>query len=181
MRNSSSRRLTITAILTAFGILIPLIMPVKVIIGPASFTLASHVPLFLAIFISPFVTILVGLGTAFGFLLAGFPIVIVLRALSHLLFAIIAAIVIKKYPNCLQNPMRCFLFAVLVNLLHGLAEFAVVYLLTVTSTSSLTYLLSLLILIGLGSLVHGTIDFYLAYLLWRLLRDRVGLSLSLEK
>ncbi|MBM7643177.1 hypothetical protein [Streptococcus loxodontisalivarius] len=181
MKKSSSRRLTITAILTAFGILIPLIMPVKVVIGPASFTLASHVPLFLAIFISPFVTILVGLGTAFGFLLAGFPIVIVLRALSHLIFALLAAIVIKRYPNLLQKPIRCFIFALLVNLLHGLAEFVVVYLLTVTSTSSLAYVLSLLSLIGLGSLIHGMIDFYLALLIWRLLKDRLGLSLSLEK
>ena len=32
------QNLTLSAVLTAFSILIPMIMPVKVIIGPASFT-----------------------------------------------------------------------------------------------------------------------------------------------
>ena len=41
------QNLTLSAVLTAFSILIPMIMPVKVIIGPASFTLASHVPIFI--------------------------------------------------------------------------------------------------------------------------------------
>lgn len=92
MKKNHTKQLAFTAILVAFGILIPMIMPVKIIIGPASFTLASHVPLFLAIFISPTVAALVALGTSLGFLLAGFPIVIVLRALSHLIFALVAAI-----------------------------------------------------------------------------------------
>lgn len=56
-----------TSILVAFAILIPIIMPLKLIIGPASFTLASHVPLFLAIFMSIPVAILVALGTTLGF------------------------------------------------------------------------------------------------------------------
>ena len=44
-RNQVSKRtqnLTITGLLTAIGIFIPLIMPFKVVIGPASFTLGSQ-------------------------------------------------------------------------------------------------------------------------------------------
>ena len=44
--------ITLTALLTALAIVIPMIMPVKIIIPPASYTLASHVPIFLAMFIS---------------------------------------------------------------------------------------------------------------------------------
>jgi len=42
---SNTRRLTITALLMAIAIIIPIVMPIRVVIGPASFTLASHVPI----------------------------------------------------------------------------------------------------------------------------------------
>ena len=45
-----------------------MVMP-RITIGPASFTLASHVPVFIAMFISPVVAIAVSLGTGFGFLI----------------------------------------------------------------------------------------------------------------
>ena len=41
--------ITLTALLTALAIVIPMVMPAKIIIPPASYTLASHVPIFLAI------------------------------------------------------------------------------------------------------------------------------------
>ena len=59
------QNLTLSAVLTAFSILIPMIMPVKVIIGPASFTLASHVPIFIAMFLSPEVAVIVALRLSF--------------------------------------------------------------------------------------------------------------------
>ena len=68
------QNLTISALLIAFGIAIPMFMPIKLIIGPASYTLASHVPLFIALFISPAVAAAVALGTTLGFFFAGFPI-----------------------------------------------------------------------------------------------------------
>ncbi|HES6876679.1 TPA: hypothetical protein VO375_001443, partial [Streptococcus pyogenes] len=48
MTKKPTQLIAYTSILVAFAILIPIIMPLKLIIGPASFTLASHVPLFLA-------------------------------------------------------------------------------------------------------------------------------------
>ena len=44
--------LSIAALLIAVGTVIPLFMP-KIIIGPMSFTLASHVAVMIALFISP--------------------------------------------------------------------------------------------------------------------------------
>ncbi len=43
-----------------------MVMP-KIMIPPASFTLASHVPLFIAMFFTPGVAVAVALGTTFGF------------------------------------------------------------------------------------------------------------------
>lgn len=162
------RNLTLSAILTAFGILIPIIMPVKLVLGPASFTLASHVPLFMAIFISPAVAVSVALGTAAGFFLSGFGPIIVARALTHVIFALVGALLIKKHPQLLKKPRHIFLLALGLNALHGLFEFGAVIGLTWTDQLSSAYLYSMLGLIGLGSMVHGMIDFYLALYCWRL-------------
>ena len=43
MNSSMYRNLTITALLMALAIMIPIVMPLKVVIPPASYTLASHV------------------------------------------------------------------------------------------------------------------------------------------
>ncbi len=88
---SSVKQLSISAILTAFAILIPLMMPIKIVIGPASYTLASHIPLFIAMFISPATGHIGSTGLQSGLLLAGFPIVIVFRALTHLIFLTLGA------------------------------------------------------------------------------------------
>ena len=69
MKKNSVRTLTISALLIGMGVIIPMVMP-KIMIPPASFTLASHVPLFIALFFSPGVAIAVALGTTFGFFLS---------------------------------------------------------------------------------------------------------------
>ena len=97
MKNHSIRNLTISALLIGLGILIPMVMP-KIVIGPASFTLASHVPVFIAMFFSPLVAIAVVLGTTFGFFISTTPI-IALRAFSHLIFALLGAYYLQKHPE----------------------------------------------------------------------------------
>ncbi|MHC3760517.1 hypothetical protein ACYKLA_01525 [Streptococcus suis] len=121
---NSVKQLSISAILTAFAILIPLMMPIKIIIGPASYTLASHIPLFIAMFISPATAIFVALGSSLGFFLAGFPIVIVFRALTHLFFLTLGAVLVKRFP-ILMDSKRFLLLGIGLNLLHGLGEYIV--------------------------------------------------------
>ena len=99
MKNHSIRHLTIAALLIGMGIVIPMVMP-KIVIGPASFTLASHVPVFVAMFFSPAMAIAVALGTTFGFFLT-LPPIIALRALSHVVFAVIGAFYLQKHPDIL--------------------------------------------------------------------------------
>ena len=80
--------MTFAALLTAIAILIPSIMPIKLIIPPASYTLGSHVPIFLAMFISPWVTAFVILASSLGYFMAGYPIVVVFRFHDLLLFTV---------------------------------------------------------------------------------------------
>lgn len=79
------------------GVIVPVVMP-RIMIPPASFTLAPHVPLFIAIFFTPGVTVVAVLDTAFGFLLTT-PIIIALCALPHLVFALIGAWYLQKHPS----------------------------------------------------------------------------------
>lgn len=84
MKSTIYRNLTITALLMALAIMIPIVMPLKVVIPPASYTLASHVPIFLAMFLSRKSAACVVIGSTLGFFVAGFPLVIVMRAASHI-------------------------------------------------------------------------------------------------
>ena len=86
------QEMTFAALLTAIAILIPSIMPIKLIIPPASYTLGSHVPIFLAMFISPWVTAFVILASSLGYFMAGYPIVVVFRAFSHIIFGFLGAL-----------------------------------------------------------------------------------------
>jgi niacin transporter len=101
MSKWTTQKLTVTALLIAIGILIPMISPIKVIIEPASFTLASHVAVFIAVFMAPDAAIVVALGTTLGFFVGAFPPVIVLRAASHIVFVICASFFLKRFPGTL--------------------------------------------------------------------------------
>ena len=79
---SSIRIQIYLAVLSGLTILFALIMP-KVILGPFSATLGLHTPLFLSFLFGPVGGLLVGLISAFGFVLTGLPLVIAARAAMH--------------------------------------------------------------------------------------------------
>ncbi|MDT2753555.1 hypothetical protein P7H29_01475 [Enterococcus pseudoavium] len=173
MKNNSVRNLTISALLIGIGILIPMVMP-KIVIGPASFTLASHVPVFIAMFFSPVVAIAVVLGTTFGFFISTTPI-IALRAFSHLIFALIGANYLQKHPELvLKNGKftlangRFQVFNLVIGIIHAAVEMLVVSVFYFMGNMPDTfysqgYLYTIFILMGIGGLVHSLVDFNIAY------------------
>ncbi len=169
--NVNSRKLVLTAILCAIGIVIPIFSPLKIILEPASFTLASHVPIFIAMFISPSVALLVATGTTLGFLLGGFPIVIVLRALSHSIFASLGGVFLKKYPNTLTSTKNSFLYSLVIGFIHSICEILIVIPSYISANLAQGYydkgfLFSIVILIGLGTIVHSMIDLWISQKIW---------------
>lgn len=166
-----TKDLAISAILIAIGIVIPMIMPIKIMLPPASYTLAAHVPVFIAMFISPLVAILVSLGTAFGFLMTSTP-EIAARALSHIVFATIGALYIRKHPEMKDNPKQLILFSVWISLIHVIAEMIVVtpFFISDPSKASQSYLIVVLGLVGVGGFVHSLVDFSIA----SFIRDRLS-------
>lgn len=174
MTNQSNRIkiMTIAALLGAIGYLIPTISPLKIKIEPASFTFASHVPTMIAMFISPTVAIFVALVTSLAFIPFG-P-VIVLRALTHIIFASIGAYILKKNGNILLSKRNTVIFAFTISVIHAAAEVIVssIYFKGVTVN---TFMYTVLGLVGLGTIIHSMVDFTMAVLLWKPLQHVVSI------
>lgn len=90
------RKLTYTALLTAFAIIIPLYFSAfKIQAGPFTATLGSHVPMFVAMFLGPAAAAMVGVGSTIGFM-ATTPAVVVARASTHIIVGLVGALMLKR-------------------------------------------------------------------------------------
>ncbi|EXJ22474.1 Substrate-specific component NiaX of predicted niacin ECF transporter [Alkalibacterium sp. AK22] len=178
MKQTNTLRLTTTALLTAIAIAIPMVMPIRVLIEPASFTLASHVPIFFAMFLSPKIAVAVSLGSAFGFLLAGFPIVVTMRAMSHVVFALLGALYLSgKREEILSSPFKSQLFSFVIAMIHALAEVLIVSLFFFGLIDGPGYqdgfFYAVFLLVGVGTVIHSMVDFFLAQFIWQSLGKRM--------
>lgn len=172
MRKNNLNSMLISALLCSIGIIIPIISPLKIAMEPASFTLASHVAIFIAMFISPSTAVSVAVGTSVGFLMAGFPIVVVLRAASHIVFALVGSTYLKKHPNTIKSFKSSQIYSFVIGLIHGLCEVLIVMPFYFGNSMGSGYyakgfLVSVILLVGVGTVIHSMIDFYLAQAIWK--------------
>lgn len=185
MNSQKLRSMVIAAMLSAISIIIPMFSPFKIVLEPASFTLASHVAIFVAMFISPVVALAVATVTTLGFLLGGFPIVIVLRAASHLIFVAIGAFVLKKSPQLLDNKLRMVAFAFVISVIHGLTEVLVVMPFYFGSSMpegyyARSFLITVVGLVGVGTVIHSLVDFAIARAVWIPIRKSINSDIPKE-
>lgn len=168
----TTRELVITALLIAFGIVIPTACGFLRVILPPAFTatLLSHVPIFIAMFISPWSALFTAIGTTIGFGLSGLDPVVVARAGSHIVFAMVGAFMIKKNVSLV-------LTGVVTTLIHAVCEALTVYLfLSVGWTAAkdgLSFVSIAFYTTGIGTILHSAIDYIIAVI--------VGLPLSKAK
>lgn len=162
MKNTiKTRDMVISALLIAIGILIPMIFtafPFRIVVGPYSATLMAHVPVIIAMFISPITAIFTAVGTTIGFFFTA-PLVVAVRAASHILFAILGAIFIKK-------GMKAIPVCVLIGIVHALLEALVVlaFFALGASTPKEGYsIISMTLITAVGTFAHHCIDFAIAY------------------
>lgn len=162
-----TRDMVVSALLIAIGILIPMIFtgpPFRIIVGPYSATLMAHVPVIIAMFISPWTAIFTAIGTTIGFFFTA-PIIVAVRAASHIAFAIIGAFFIKK-------GMRVVPVALITGIIHAVFEGIVVMIFYVGGLSEPTagYTISALVWITiLGTFVHHCVDFIISYIVGKAL------------
>ena len=160
----NTREIMISALLISLGIIIPMFSPVKIILEPASFTLGSHIAIFIAMFISKTSATLVALGTTLGFFIGGFPLTVVVRALSHVVFARIGASYIEKNKEKMESFKTQTIFSLVTGIIHGLCEVIVIIPFYISTSLSAQYydqgfLQSVLLLVGVGTIAHSMVDF----------------------
>ncbi len=170
-QNDRVFKMVAAAMLCALGIIIPMVSP-KITVEPASFTLASHVALFLAMFLSPKISVVVWLGTTLGFQLTGLPLVVVMRAASQIVFVLFGAVWLQKNPELLKTKKGTLSFGIVTGILHGTME--VIAVLPFYFSGALPaanyqkgFLLSVLVLVGVGTLIHNLVDFTIAQVVYK--------------
>lgn len=169
--------MTLSALLIAVGVIIPMISPIKIQIGPMSFTLASHVAIMIALFVSAKVSVAVALGTTLGFLLAGFPDVVVLRALSHVVWALLGGLYIQKHSDLFQSSVKTLGFNLAIALIHGLGEMIVVVPFYYGAGMDLQAFCYMVFgLVGIGTIVHSSVDFIISLVVWKALSQNTDIS-----
>jgi len=162
--------MVVAALLCAVGIVIPMFCP-KIVLEPASFTLASHVALFLAMFISLPVSIIVCLGTTVGFFFAGFPLVVVLRALSQIVFVALGAWFLQHHKNVVGRPIPSTLFSLTMGVIHGFCEMMVSsWFYFNGGQTQKGYVGFVLFLVGLCTVIHHMVDYGTVVVVWRLVQ-----------
>lgn len=157
------KTMTTAAVLITFGIVIPMFMP-KILVPPASYTLASHVPVFVAMFISPIIAVMVALGTALGFLLTTTP-EIAARALSHVVFAYIGSLYIRKNKTLLTSLSKTIMFSATISLIHVVFEIISITPFYFINNSNQSYINTIILLVGIGGFIHSIIDFYISVII----------------
>ena len=157
--------MVITALLIAFGIIIPTAFGfLRIVAGPFTATLTAHVPIFVAMFLSPASAVFTAIGTTIGFLVAGVDIVVTVRAASHIIFAIVGAYMIKKERSVIS-------IGIVAAIIHALAEAAVVLLFFIFGqpTDPATIIKVAFITTGVGTIIHHAIDYVIAVVIYKAL------------
>lgn len=158
------KKLTYSGLLTALAIVIPLTFGfLKFQFGPFSATLASHVPMFLAMFLGPFAAVIVGIGSALGFLISA-PAVVAARAFTHTFVGLAGAVMLKKGASfgtvvAVTGPIHAVLEAIAV-IPFGFTMYKV------------------LVVVGAGTLVHHTVDGLITIGLVKVLAKNLKMNLN---
>lgn len=155
-------------LLTSLALMIPLAFGgvLGVTVPPFSATLASHVPVMLAMALSPLVAFMVAAGSALGFFIKLGP-VIGARASMHIIFALVGALMIKK-----GFTLRGALLATLP--IHALSEALIVLLFGFTLQKAG-------LVVGIGTALHHGMDSLIALAVYAALGFMFPKAVALEQ
>lgn len=149
--NNKIKQMVYAGLLTALAIIIPIQFGfLRIVIPPFTATLAAHVPMMLAMLISPIVAVVVGIGSTIGFLISGTPAPVVARAATHIVVGYIGARIIMKNQSYVKA-------ATITAPIHGLLEALVV----IPFIGLNVY--QLLVVTAIGTVLHHTVDSAISY------------------
>lgn len=151
--NTKVKEMTYAGLLTALAIIIPVQFGfLRIVVPPFTATLAAHVPMMLAMLISPMVAVIVGVGSTLGFLMSGLAMPVVLRAATHIVVGYIGAKIIIRNKSYVKA-------AIITAPIHGLLEMIVV----IPFIGMDAY--QLFVVTAIGGILHHSADSVIAYIL----------------
>ena len=124
------------------------------------------------------VALAVSVGTTLGFLLAGFAPIVVLRAAVQVIFVALGAVWLARRQDKPCSPAVMAVFGLVTGLIHGVSEAVVVTLFWFGGTVDGSFLGTVVGLVGVGTLVHSMVDFYIALAIWAPVSRMVRLPLA---
>ena len=99
------------------------------------------------------------IGSTLGFFVAGFPIVIVMRAASHIIFALMGAYYIKHHPGVLTGALSFATFNLVCAIVHAIGEvLACLLFYTTTTMPNIDLIYVVFVLVGAGTCLLYTSD-----------------------
>lgn len=145
------KKMVQASLLMAIAIIIPVVFgaSLRVYIPPFSATLASHVPMFLSMYLGVRVAAFVGFGSSIGFLFAFPDPVIAARAFMHVFVGILGAFLVER--NYSFNKVVIFTAP-----LHGILEALIVLPFGFSFKDAL-------IVVGIGTVLHHIVDGFITY------------------
>lgn len=160
------KKMVISSLLIAMSIIIPVVFGpfLKVYIPPFSATLASHVPMFIAMFLGPFEAAVVGIGSVIGFLFAIPDPIVAMRAASHIVVGYIGAKMIMKKIS--YGKVVAFTAPI-----HGILEGLIVLIFTSNIVLSI-------VVTGIGTIIHHVIDGIISLPIIKIIQKGLGINLS---
>ncbi|MCF0149333.1 MAG: ECF transporter S component [Clostridium sp.] len=145
------RKMVFAAVLTAIAIIIPTQFGfLRITLGPFTATIGSHIPMFLAMLISPSVAVVVGLGSALGFFITSDP-VVAARAAMHIIVGFVGALMIIKQ----KNLKKAIVFTAPI---HGILEGLVVI-------PFVNSVYQVVVVVAVGTIIHHIADGVISYAL----------------
>ncbi|MGG7162327.1 ECF transporter S component [Clostridium ihumii] len=145
------KKMVQASLLMAIAIIIPVVFgnSLRVYIPPFTATLASHVPMFLAMYLGVKASAVVGAGSAIGFLFAFPDPIVATRAFMHVAVGSIGA-------KCVENGFSYNKVVLITAPLHGILEALIVIPFGFTFKDAL-------IVVGIGTILHHVADGVITY------------------
>jgi len=176
--NNKTKRITVSAVLTALSLVYIYFMPM-IDIGVWSFTPFSHLFLFIACMIEPYTALMTYIAVFFGFMFKTTNQLIWLRAASHLFFALFMSLYVKL--RGLKTKKDIAITAAGTSLLHaGFEVIAVLIGLAVGFTAKMydyNATQFVILVVGLGTIGHNLLDYFTALFVFKVTKAEKLLGL----
>ena len=179
-----TKDIALAAVLTGLSILFPLYLP-TIDIGITSVTPFSHLAIMLAMFINPIVAVLTCAGALGAFFIKGVNPTILVRAGSHIVFALAGSLIMYKRKG--YKGVSFYTVCGIVTLLHAVFEMLSALVAIKVGAPGTISARNILIVLGLITAAHSIFDYSFAVLIYntlsqaRLVKNRFDLRIIKKK